>query len=155
MYDTRKQRSACISELYRRVSRILFFSGRKMFGTDCRRYSRSSSVGTEKGYGLDGRGSIPSKGKWFVSTLQRSDCSGVYQASYPMGTGTVFLEIKRLEREAGHSPPSSAEVKNGGAICHSPTRLHGTVLNYLRSATNLPYIALYAMPISVYLLFSR
>jgi hypothetical protein len=36
--------------------------------------------------------------------------------------------IKRLKREANHSPPSSTEVKNGGAI-PPPTKLHGAVLN--------------------------
>jgi hypothetical protein len=30
--------------------------------------------------------------------------------------GTVSLEIKRQGREAGHSPPSSAEVKSGETI---------------------------------------
>jgi hypothetical protein len=30
---------------------------------------------------------------------------GVHPASYPMGTG-----VKRGRREAGHSPPSSAEI---------------------------------------------
>jgi hypothetical protein len=30
--------------------------------------------------------------------------------------GSPFLAVKRPRREADHSPPSSAEVKNGGAI---------------------------------------
>jgi hypothetical protein len=37
--------------------------------------------------------------------------SGAHPASYPMCTG-----VKRLGREADHLNPSSAEVKNGGAI---------------------------------------
>jgi hypothetical protein len=37
--------------------------------------------------------------------------SAAHTASYPMGTG-----IKRPRCEAGHSPPASAEVENGGAI---------------------------------------
>jgi hypothetical protein len=39
-------------------------------------------------------------------------------ASYPMGTGG---SLKRPRRETDHSPPSSAEAKNGGAI---PPLLH-------------------------------
>jgi hypothetical protein len=39
-----------------------------------------------------------------------------YPASYPMGTGVDSAGVKRLRREADHSPPSSAEVKNGGSI---------------------------------------
>jgi hypothetical protein len=48
--------------------------------------------------------------------------SGAHPASYLIGTG-----VKRLEREDGHSPPSNAEVKNGG----TPTLpcLHGVVPN--------------------------
>jgi hypothetical protein len=33
-----------------------------------------------------------------------------------MGTRGPFSGIKRLARDADHSPPSSAEVENGGAI---------------------------------------
>jgi hypothetical protein len=37
--------------------------------------------------------------------------SGAHPASYPMGTGALFLGVKRPGREADHLPPSSAEVK--------------------------------------------
>jgi hypothetical protein len=37
--------------------------------------------------------------------------SGAHPASYPMGTGGSFPGVKRSGREADHSPPSSAEVK--------------------------------------------
>jgi hypothetical protein len=37
--------------------------------------------------------------------------SGVNPPSYPMGTGALSSEVKRLGREADHSPPASAEVK--------------------------------------------
>jgi hypothetical protein len=33
-----------------------------------------------------------------------------------MGTGALLPGIKRPGLEADHSPPSTAEVKNGGAI---------------------------------------
>jgi hypothetical protein len=40
------------------------------------------------------------------------------------------LEWLIVRREADRSPPSSAEVKDGGAIPPLPhTRLHGVVLN--------------------------
>jgi hypothetical protein len=53
-----------------------------------------------------------------------------HSASYPMGTGALFLGVKRPGREADHSPPSSAEVKNGWSYTSTPPiRLHGVVLN--------------------------
>jgi hypothetical protein len=45
--------------------------------------------------------------------------SGAHPAYYPMGTGGgggLFPEIKRHRSETDHSLPSSAEVKNVGAI---------------------------------------
>jgi hypothetical protein len=38
--------------------------------------------------------------------------SGAHIASYPMGTGALSLRVKLPEREADHSPSSSAEDKN-------------------------------------------
>jgi hypothetical protein len=38
--------------------------------------------------------------------------SGAHPASYPVGTGALSPGIKRPGREADHSPPTSAEVKN-------------------------------------------
>jgi hypothetical protein len=49
--------------------------------------------------------------------------SGAHTASYPMGIGGSFTGGKRQGREADRSPPSSAEVKNGGAIPPLPTCL--------------------------------
>jgi hypothetical protein len=41
----------------------------------------------------------------------------------------IFLRAKRTGREADHSPPSSAEVKECVELYHhSPVRLHGVVL---------------------------
>jgi hypothetical protein len=37
--------------------------------------------------------------------------SGGHPTSYPMGTGTLSPGVKRPEREADNSPPSSAKVK--------------------------------------------
>jgi hypothetical protein len=42
----------------------------------------------------------------------------------------VSLELKQPEREADHSPPSSAEIKEFVELyLHSPIRLHGVVLS--------------------------
>jgi hypothetical protein len=47
--------------------------------------------------------------------------SGANSASYPVYTRALSPGVKRQVREADHSPPSRAEVKNGGAI---PLLLH-------------------------------
>jgi hypothetical protein len=86
--------------------------------------SRDRSVRISTGYEMDGRGSIPGKTRDFTLLYSVQTGSGAHQASYPMGTG-----VKRSKREADHSSPSSAEVKNGGAIPPSPMWLHGIVLN--------------------------
>jgi hypothetical protein len=47
--------------------------------------------------------------------------SGAHPASYPMGTRGSFPGVKRPRREADHSPPSSAEVKEWMELyLHSP-----------------------------------
>jgi hypothetical protein len=46
--------------------------------------------------------------------------SGAHPASYPMGTRGFFLGVKRSGREADHSPPSSAEVKNAWSYTSFP-----------------------------------
>jgi hypothetical protein len=57
--------------------------------------------------------------------------SGAQPASYEIGTGGFFHpEVKRPGREADHSPPSSAEVKNAWSCMSTfSIRLHGVVLN--------------------------
>jgi hypothetical protein len=74
------------------------------------------SVGIAKVYGLDGWVSIPGGGKIFLFST----------ASRPaVGPTTLLSSGYRVWRgpghEANHSPPSSAEAKNSGAI---PTLLH-------------------------------
>jgi hypothetical protein len=46
--------------------------------------------------------------------------SGLHPASYPMRTEGDIPGGKAVGREADHSPPSSAELKNGGAILPLP-----------------------------------
>jgi len=45
---------------------------------------------------------------------------GAHPASYPVGTGVIFSGVMRPEREADHSPPSSAEVKNAWRYTSTP-----------------------------------
>jgi hypothetical protein len=74
---------------------------------------RGSSVSIVYDYGLDDRGSIPVGGRGFSSTPCAQTGSGAHPASYPVGTGGPFPGGKaRPGRDADHSPPSSAEVKD-------------------------------------------
>jgi hypothetical protein len=95
--------------------------------------SRDSSVGMALGYGLDDRGSrvLFPEGGWEFSLHHRvQNGSGAHPASYTMGTRRSFLGVKRPRREADHSPPSSAEVKNELSYTFTPPiRLHGVVLS--------------------------
>jgi hypothetical protein len=95
--------------------------------------SQNSSVGIVMLYGLDGRGSIPGRGKRFSSTSQRPD----HPPSYPVGTRDSFQWGERPGRVADHSPLSSAEVKNGGATPSLPTYVFkGQLILQLRWARN-------------------
>jgi hypothetical protein len=77
--------------------------------------SRGSSGSTVSDYGLDDRAiEVRSPiGADFSSSLCVQTGSGAHPASYPMGTGGSFPGSKaRPGRDANHSPPFSAEVKN-------------------------------------------
>jgi hypothetical protein len=90
------------------------------------------SVGVALGYGLDDRGSrvrFPAGAGNFSLHHRLQNGSVAHPASYPLGTRRSFLGGKRPGREADHSPPSSAEVKELVELyLHSPIRLHGVVL---------------------------
>jgi hypothetical protein len=67
-------------------------------------------------YGLDDR-AIEVRSPTGAEDFSSSPCvqtgSGAHPASYPVGTGGSFPGGKaRPGRDADHSPPSSAEVKN-------------------------------------------
>jgi hypothetical protein len=50
------------------------------------------------------------------------------QAFYPRHTGGFYFGVNQTWREVNYTPPSSAEVKKGGASL-SPVHLRGFVLN--------------------------
>jgi hypothetical protein len=57
----------------------------------------------------EGQGSVPEKGQiflFFIASKAHTQCILV----------AISPGIKRQVREADHTPPSSTEVKNGGAI---------------------------------------
>jgi hypothetical protein len=94
---------------------------------------RDSSVGIALGYGLDERSSsirFP-EGAVNISLHNRvQNGSGAHPASHPMGTRAISLGVKQPVREADHSPPTSAKVKEWVELyLHSPIRLHGVVLS--------------------------
>jgi hypothetical protein len=64
-----------------------------------------------------------------------------------MGTGGSFPGVKQPGREAHHSSPASAEVKKMWIYTSAPPiRLHGVVLNVLRTGTALSYLYIAAYP---------
>jgi hypothetical protein len=68
------------------------------------------------GYVLDSRGSIPGIGKKISVPHSVHSGSVAYPSSNTMGTGALSPGVKQPGRDADHSFPSIADVKNGGAI---------------------------------------
>jgi hypothetical protein len=66
----------------------------------------------------------------FLFTTAFRTALGPTQPPIQWVLGALSLGVKRPEREADHSPPSSAEVKECVELyLHSPIRLHGLVLS--------------------------
>jgi hypothetical protein len=85
--------------------------------------SRDSSVGIALGYRLDDLGyrvRFPVGAGNFSLHHRVQNGSGDHPASYPVGTRGSFPGGKRPGREADHSPPSSAEVKNAWSYTSTP-----------------------------------
>jgi hypothetical protein len=93
---------------------------------------RDTSVGIAAGLLLDGLDSVPVGDKIFF-------CSHSLDTQPPADAGSPYLQIKLPSSETHHSPPSSAEVKNGRAIFHSMICFHGVAHSSLSIATILPY----------------
>jgi hypothetical protein len=94
---------------------------------------RDSSVGIALDYGLDDRGSrfrfLAGAGNFSLPHGVQNG-SRAHPASYPRVPEAFSLRVKRPGREAGHSTPSSAEVKECVEVyLHSLIRLHGVVLS--------------------------
>jgi hypothetical protein len=70
---------------------------------------------------MDGRGPIPGRCKIFFSFIPSRPALWPTQPSIRRVSGAVSPGVKQQEREADRSSPSSAEVKNGGAL---PSLLH-------------------------------
>jgi hypothetical protein len=85
---------------------------------------RDSSVGIALGYGLDDRGSsvrFPAGLGIFLFTTASRTVLGPTQPPIQWVPGDLSLGVKRPGREAGHTPPSSAEVKECVELyLHSP-----------------------------------
>jgi hypothetical protein len=74
-----------------------------------------SSVCAALGYGLEDRGSrvrFPAGAGNFFFTNESRTALGPTQPPIKWVPGALSLGLKRQGREADHSPPSSAEVKN-------------------------------------------
>jgi hypothetical protein len=72
---------------------------------------------------------LPAGAGIFLFCSASRSALGPTQSPIQRITGPVSPGETHPEREADHSPPSSAEIKNGGAIPPLPIRLHGLVLN--------------------------
>jgi hypothetical protein len=86
--------------------------------------SRDSSVGIALGYGLDDRDSMvrfPAGDGNFSLHHRIQNGSGAHPVSYPTGIRDSFPGVKRPGREADHSPPRNAEIKECVELyLHSP-----------------------------------
>jgi hypothetical protein len=72
----------------------------------------------------------------FVFSIASRPALGPTQPPIRWLPGSLSSEVKWQMREADHSPPFSAKVKNGGAIPPLPIWLHGIVLNYISSKSS-------------------
>jgi hypothetical protein len=85
------------------------------------------------GYGLDDQSSrvrFPAAVGNFSLHHRVQNGAEAHPASYLFGTRGSFPGVKLPEREADHSSPSSAEVKNACSYTSTPPiGLHGVVLS--------------------------
>jgi hypothetical protein len=71
----------------------------------------------------------PQRLRFFLFITASRTVLGPTQPPIQWVPGALSLGVKRPGREAGHIPPSSAEVKNAWSYTsNSPIRLHGVVL---------------------------
>jgi hypothetical protein len=80
-------------------------------------------------YTSRGRSSSPGRVKIFLFSKSSRSALGFTQLPIQWVPGALSPRVKRSAREANHSPPTSAEVKQMCIDIHSPIRLHGVVIN--------------------------
>jgi hypothetical protein len=92
--------------------------------------SKEDKLWSMLGYGLDDQGSrVRFRGIFLFTTVSRT-ALGPTQPPIKWVPGALSLGVKRPGREADHSLPSSAEVKNAWSYTSTPPiRLHGVVLS--------------------------
>jgi hypothetical protein len=88
-------------------------------------------------YELDCSGSTPSRVLILFSTPKRPGLLWVYNASYSVGNGGSFTEIKLPGRKAEQSLQSGAEIKN---VVVTPPVLH---MSSLATGTTSPFYLYY------------
>lgn len=74
-----------------------------------------SSVCVATSYGMDGQGSNCGGEKVFLFYTTSGPALGLTQLPLQWVPGSISRRAKGPGREADHSPPSSAQAKNGGA----------------------------------------
>jgi hypothetical protein len=80
----------------------------------------------------------------FLFTTASRPAQGPTQPSILWVPGVFSLGVKRLGREADHSPPSSAEVKKAwNYTSTSPVRLYVVVFSYEKRRDNFTFILPY------------
>jgi hypothetical protein len=85
-------------------------------------------------YGIDGRGSIPSKGEIFVSSAASRPALGPIQPPIKWVHGKISTGVKLTTNL--QLVPRSRIVE---LYLHTPIRVHGIMLNLLRTGTTLLY----------------
>jgi hypothetical protein len=95
------------------LKKIIFGTTEVNFSFTTAKYSSPVDIGT--GYRLDGRSSIPGRGKRLLP-IQFGLALGLPNLLCYRYLGLLSAAGERPGRDADHSPPSSAEVKNSGTI---------------------------------------
>jgi hypothetical protein len=70
----------------------------------------------------------------FATAFRSALRPSVSPIQWVRGGGLFPPGVKLPGREAGHSPPSSANVKNAWSCSSTPQRVHGVVLSYERDS---------------------
>jgi hypothetical protein len=106
--------------------------------------NRDSSVGIATGYRLDGRSSIPGRDKIF-SSPQRPDRLWGPPSLLFNGYRGSFPGVKQPGPEADHSPPSSTEVKNCGAVSPLPHMSSWYGAKLIKRRDNFTFLTYYLL----------